>query len=394
MKRGTAVWFLVALLAMALVVAGCGGKQGQESGSKAQEPIKIGVIAPLTGPLQFEGQQQVNGVRMAVEEANKAGGILGGRLITVVAEDGKGEPTESVSAAEKLIVRDKVSVLQGAHMTTATKAVMPLLEKYGVAMVEAIASVPDLTEGQLPGQKYFFRVNPHAGMECGAFARFMVEKLGVKKLAMLVRNDDWGRANVKLYEGELGKRGCQVVAVEYYTSGETNFLPQLTRIKGANPDALFLIAQAQDGAMIVKQAKEIKLDKPITGAGAFASDTFVSLAKEAANGVYGVVTYAPSVKTPANERFVQAYQAAYPKMPLPDKYAAMPYLAGKIIIKAIEKAGSTDPAKVRDALEQVSIEDGLTGPIVFDEKHQAHPNIYVTVIENGTAKIVEELPTK
>ncbi|HHY94827.1 MAG TPA: ABC transporter substrate-binding protein [Firmicutes bacterium] len=384
---------LVSIMVVGLLLSGCGAKSGGEGANQSQEPIKIGVIAPLTGPLQFEGQQQVNGVRMAVDEVNKAGGILGGRMITVVEEDGKGEPTESVSAAEKLIVRDKVVALQGAHMSTATKAVMPVLEKYGVPMVTAISTIPDLTEGNLPGQKYLFRVVPHVGMVCSAFTSFLTNNLNIKKLAMIVRNDDWGRSNVKMYQDEFQKQGGEVVAVEYYTSGETNFLPQLTAIKGKNPDALFLVAQSQDGAMICKQAKEVNFGKPIVGVGAFSSDTFIGLAKDAANGVYGEAEYVDMIDTPANKAFVEAYKSRYPKMPTPDKYAAMPYIATKAIIKAIELAGSTEPAKVRDALEKVSF-DGLTGQIAFDQKHQAHPNVYVTVIQNQVAELVETVPTK
>lgn len=379
---------LVILLAAIPALAGCSKKED------AKAPIKIGVIAPLTGSLQFEGQQQLNGVQMAVNEVNKAGGILGGRLITVVAEDGKGEATESVSAAEKLITRDKVSIIQGAHMTTATKAVMPILEKYGVAMVEAIASVPDLTEGNLPGQKFLYRVNPHAGMEVNSMAKFLAENLKVKKLAMLVRNDDWGRTNVKLYTDAMTKLGSTVVATEYYNGGETNFLPQLTSIKNKGADGLFLIGQAQDGGMIVKQAQEVKLDKPIAGAGAFSSDTFIQLAKEAANGVYGVVPYASTVDNAANKAFVKAYTDAYPKMPAPDKYAAMPYMAAKAMIKAIELANSTDPAKVKAALDKVSLDNGVTGAIAFDTQHQAHPDIYITVIENQKVKIIASMKTK
>ena len=370
------------------VLAGCSKKED------AKAPIKIGVIAPLTGSLQFEGSQQLNGVQMAVAEANKAGGILGGRLITVIAEDGKGEATESVSAAEKLITRDKVSIIQGAHMTTATKAVMPILEKYGVAMVEAIASVPDLTEGNLPGQKFLYRVNPHAGMEVSSMSKYLADNLKIKKLALLVRNDDWGRTNVTLYTAAMAKLGSSVVATEYYNGGETNFLSQLTSIKNKGADGLFLIGQAQDGGMIIKQAQEVKWDKPIAGAGAFSSDTFVQLAKESANGIFGVVPYASSVDNAANKAFTNAYKAAYPKLPAPDKYAAMPYMAAKAMIKAIELAGSTDPAKVKAALDKVKLDTGVTGPIEFDTQHQAHPDIYITVIENQKVKIISGMKTK
>ena len=383
--RWTAALVIVALI-VTVVAAGCAKKED------ASEPIKIGVIAPLTGTLQFEGQQQLNGVKMAVDEVNKAGGI-NGRLITVIAEDSKGNATDAASAAEKLITKDKVTILQGAHMTTLTKAVMPILQKYGVAMVESVASVPELTDGSLPGSDYLYRVNPHAGMEAASFATFLYNNLGIKKLAMLVLNDDWGHTNVKLYTDAYQKFGGSIVSTDYYTTGETNFLPVLTKIKNSDADGLFLIAQAQDAAMIVKQAREIKYDKKIAGAGAFASDTFIQLAGKDADGIYGVVPYAATVDNPVNKAFVDAYKAAYPKMPTPDKYAAMSYMAGKVMLAAIQAAGSSDPAKVKAALDKVSVE-GVTGTTAFDEHHQAHTDIYITVIDNGAIKIVQAIPTK
>jgi len=384
--RWMAVVMLLVLVAT-VVVAGCAKKE-----TATDEPIKIGVIAPLTGTLQFEGSQQLNGVKMAVDEINKNGGI-NGRLITVVAEDSKGNATDAASAAEKLITKDKVAIIQGAHMTTLTKAVMPILEKYGVAMVESVASVPVLTDGSLPGSAYLYRVNPHAGMEAASFAKFLFDTQGIKKLAMLVLNDDWGHTNVTLYTTAYQQMGGEVVSTDYYATGETNFLPTLTKIKNSGADGLFLIAQAQDAAMIVKQAREVQYAKKIAGAGAFASATFVQLAGADANGIYGVVPYASAVDNPTNAAFVAAYAAAYPKMPTPDKYAAMSYTAGKVMMAALQSAGSDDPAKVKAALDTVSV-DGVTGTTSFDANHQAHTDIYITVIDNGKIKIQLAIPTK
>jgi len=191
----------------------------------------------------------------------------------------------------------------------------------------------------------------------------------------------------------LEKRGGSTVALELYTMGETNFLPQLTRIKAGSPDALFIVAGSQDASMIVKQAKEVGLNKPIVGLGALASDTFIKLAKEAAEGVYSLSQYLDVIDSPENKAFVDAYRQRYPKMPLPDKYAWGSYTSIKVIIKAIEQAGSTDPEKIRQALEKVAY-DGITGKIEFDQKHQAYPDVFVTVVENGRPKVIQRISTR
>jgi branched-chain amino acid transport system substrate-binding protein len=382
---------LLVVMAIALIVtslAGCSGKK-----QPTDEAIKIGMIAPMTGPQQFEGQTEVNAVKMAVDEVNKAGGILGGRMITLISEDDMAKPADGVSAIEKLITKDKVVAIQGAQWSSVSKAIMPVLEKYGVPAVTAISTAPDITEGTLPGKDWIFRVIPHDGLVAGSFANFLKNTLKASKVDVLAVNDDWGRQSTAAIKTEFEKLGGTLPVIEYYTGGETNFLPQLTKIKNDKPDALFLVAQSQDGSMIVKQLKELGWKVPVAGLGAFASDTFISLAKDAAEGVYSLAQYADGVDTAGNKAFVDAWKARYPKSLLPDKYAWGPYTATKVIIKAIEKAGSTDPKKIQEALKTVTY-DGITGQIAFDQKHQAHPDVYITQVKNGKAVVVNAVPTK
>lgn len=369
-----------------IIVTAAAPEQAEEG------PIKIGIIAPLTGPQQFEGQLEVNSAKMAVDEINAAGGLLG-RPVTLLIEDTQNQPAVAVSSLEKLISKDKIVALQGAQWSSETKAIMPTLEKYGVPAVTAISTAPDITEGDLPGKKWIFRVIPHDGMAAAAIATFLSEELGAKTIAFLVKNDDWGRQASAVIQSEFEKGGGKILTTEYFEGGETNFLPQATKIMGLNPDAVVLAAQAQDGSMIVKQFKEIGLDKKVVGLGAFASGTFVNLAGEAAEGVYGVVQYSDAIDSPENKAFVEEWMKRYPQSGLPDKYAWGPYTATKAIFEAIKIANSTDPAKIRDALEQVSFQ-GLTGEIKFDEKHQAHPDVYITEIQDGKAVFLTSVKTQ
>lgn len=357
-----------------------------------EEPIKIGIIAPLTGPQQFEGQLEVNSVKMAVDEINAEGGLLG-RTVTLLIEDTQNQPAVAVSSLEKLIAKDKVVALQGAQWSSETKAIMPTLEKYGVPAVTAISTAPDITEGDLPGKNWTFRVIPHDGLVAGAVGTFLSEELSAKTIAFLVKNDDWGRQASEVIQKAFESGGGTVVALEYFEGGETNFLPQATKIMGLNPDAVVLAAQAQDGSMIVKQFQEIGFDKPLVGLGAFASGTFVDLAKDAAEGVYGIVQYSDAIDSPENKAFVESWTTRYPQSGLPDKFAWGPYTATKAIFEAIKAANSTDPAAIRDALETVSFQ-GLTGEIKFDENHQAHPDVYITQIQDGKAVTLTSVKTQ
>lgn len=362
-----------------------------DASAKNNEPIVIGFIAPLTGAQQFEGQLEMQSAKMAVDEINAAGGLLG-RPVTLIVEDTQNQPAVAVSSLEKLIAKDKIVALQGAQWSSETKAVMPTLEKYGVPAVTAISTAADITEGDLPGKDWIFRVIPHDGMSAGAVATFLKDTLSAKSIAFLVKNDDFGRQASAIIQTEFEKVGGEVLSLEYFEGGETNFLPQATKIKELNPDAVVLAAQAQDGSMITKQFKEVGLDKPIVGLGAFASGTFIDLAGDSAEGVYGVVQYSDAIDTPENKAFVEAWIARNPKSGA-DKYSWGPYTATKAILEAIKLANSTDPTAIRDALEKIQFQ-GLTGEIKFDEKHQAHPDVYITQVKDGKAVLLTAVKTQ
>jgi len=387
MSKSKLLYVVLAATLILALVAGCAPQQQAETG-----PIVIGVIAPLTGAQQFEGQLEVNAVKMAVDEVNAAGGVLG-RQVSLVMEDTQNLPATAVSSLEKLISKDKIVALQGAQWSSETKAIMPTLEKYGIPAVTAISTAPDITEGDLPGKKWTFRVIPHDGMAAAAVGTFLSRDLSAKTIAFLAKNDDFGRQASAVIQSEFEKTGGKVVALEFFEGGETNFLPQATKIMGLNPDAVVLAAQAQDGSMIVKQFKEIGFDKEIVGVGAFASATFVELAGDAAEGVYGIVQYADAVDSPENKAFVEAWKARFPEGKQPDKFSWGPYIATKAIFEAIKLADSTDPAKIRDAMAKVSFV-GPTGEIKFDEKNQAHPDVYITQIQGGKAVLLTTVNTK
>ena len=297
-----------------------------------------------------------------------------------------GKPAESLSAFEKLVNNNKVVAISGPLFSSNTKAVMTALDKYEIPLVTGGSTAPDITEEKLPGQKWLFRVIPHDGLVQDATSRFIFDDLKARKIAMLAVNDDWGRQSTQLIGDSLAKRGAKVIPTEFYSVGQSNYLPQLTKITGLNPDVLFLVGSSQDGSVIVRQAKEIGYKKAIFGLGAFASNVFIDLAREAGEGVYSAVQYVDTIDTPQNKAFVAEYKKLYPNMPAPSKYVWGSYTATMVLLQAINQAGTTDPKKVVDALAHIKYK-GVTGDVAFDAKHQAHPDLYITVIRNGRAVI-------
>ena len=356
----------------------------------AAEPIKIGVIYPLSGPIAYDGQSVVNGAKLAAEEINKKGGLLGGRPIELAIEDGQGLPAVSVTAAEKLINRDNVVALMGCLRSSASLAVQPIAEKNKVPMMSVISSAPKLTEG---GFKYYFRNTPKEYMLVDVGARYLISKLGIKKVSFLGPNDEWGRAGLEAWTDMMKKNGGQVVSADLFMTGETNYQPYLTKIKSMKPDAMAVQAETLDASMIFKQAKEMGLDIIKIGSGALASQKFMELAKEAAEGVYATVPWVHTYNTPENKAFTEAYAKKFPDRGIPDKYGVAGYDGIYVFAAAITKAGKADRESIRNGMTMVDWK-GLQGPMKFDAKGQSHPLAFVTQNKGGVPVVMGYMETK
>jgi branched-chain amino acid transport system substrate-binding protein len=347
----------------------------------AQDTIKIGVIQPLTGSVAYNGTTDVNGAKLAVEERNAKGGVLG-KKIELVVEDGVCNPAKSVNAAEKLIQRDKVPVLSGAFCSSATAAVMPVAENYKIPLVTGVSSAADLTE---KGNKWFFRATETDALLAKSFASILVEQLKLKKVAYIGVNDDWGRGGVEQFEKQMTALGATTVMKDYFDHGTTDFYTLLTKLKSSGADGVFVAAETQDGSILVKQKAELGLKVKMFGVGSWATADFIKLTGAAGEGIYAAVPYAATMTTPKNKAFVDAYEAKYKEMP--GKYSAAGYNAINIIVDAIARAGSAEPEKIREALTKTSYE-GPNGHFEFDAKNQAHGFSVVLVQLQGGKPVV------
>jgi branched-chain amino acid transport system substrate-binding protein len=352
----------------------------------AAETIAIGLIAPISGSVALDGQQEVAGARFAVEQANKAGGV-NGKQIELFVEDGECKPATSTAAAEKLITRNEVVALAGAFCSSATKAVQPISAKYGVPFVNGISADPSLTD---PLRPWFFRTKIHNGLRAKYFSKFIADAR-VKKLAALAVDDDFGRSAVSSFTPILKDLGIEFVLVRYFKHGEVNYISLLNAAKEAGADAFFLVGEVQDGALIMKQYHQLGLKLPVMAMGSFNTPEFFNVAGANADGVYNAEVWGNDVAYPAAKAFAKDWQATHNNA-YPGLYAMSGYVEASTIIQGLAKAGEPNRAKLKAALETL-VWDSPIGPIKFDANHQAYTQMFVTKNENGKGVVVKVFDT-
>lgn len=382
---------LVVLFALSLIVSGCGAQQSASSGGdQNKNPITIGVIQPLSGPVAQSGQNVVWGAEYAVKMINQDGGI-NGRQLQLKVYDSKNDPAEAVNVANKLINNDNVKVIMGAWGSSPTLAVLPVTEQAGIPLVVETASSPKVTES---GYKYVFRITPTSDQEAAAVQDALISKVGVKKAAIIAVNNDWGKGGAAAYSNVLKAKGAQVVDTEFVADSATDFYPELTKIKDSGADTIIINSEVSQISLLVKQIRELKLtQKILTTGGSNFSDAVLSLAKGAAEGMYSVqqnVVWIPDM-APNKDRakkFVDSWNG--------DKKPHDGILEGAkgfdgiyTIAEAIKKAGTSDDSqKIQQGLKGVQF-DGIGQSVKFDDKGQSQIKCYLVQVVNGKTELVK-----
>jgi branched-chain amino acid transport system substrate-binding protein len=359
------------------------------SGVLAQSTIKIGLVQPLTGAFAAAGTDVVNGAKIAADEINAKGGVLG-KKIELIVEDTKSNPTEAASVTEKLIVRDKISVLMGASASTATLAVMPKLMEYKVPMLVETSSSSKITTA---GNPYIFRIAPPSEVEAAMFDK-MVKKIGIKKADFLVVNNDWGLGTAAEFSKVLKQNGVAVGLVERMDQGAQDMNAQLVKLKASDADTLFVTTAVEQLSLVLKQASALGLHtRIITTGGSQNPDQLVINAGKAADGSMHLVFFAPwSPETSPDPVAAEAFVGEWKKENLPFgglTSSFRGYDGIRTIVEAVRIAGKPEPEAIRAAFWKVNIV-GLNGPIKFEkngpsgqESGQSTPNVYLVKIDNG-----------
>lgn len=364
------------LLVAALVMTGCGDSSTKD--------LKIGVVYELTGNTASFGTSASNGAKLAFKEINAKGGVLGKQIMPVVA-DNKGEPSESSNAMTKVITQDKVIAVTGFTTSSNAIAASTVAEANKIPFVAAAATNPKVTIDEKTGKvkENTFRVcfiDPFQGT---VGANFAIQSLKVKKVAIMVDNSsDYSKGLAKFFKDAFTKESGQIVAEEAYLQKDQDFKTILTKIKSANPEMIYVPGYYEEAGKIIKQARELGITVPVVGGDGWDSPKLVDIGGAAAlNNTYFTNHYSVEDTSPASKAFVEAYKKEYGQVP--DAMAVLGYDAAYVLVDAIKRANSAEPAKIREALAATKGYKGVTGDLTLNDAHDAVKSAVIIEMKEG-----------
>ncbi len=378
------------------LIAVCGIIGVATANSHAGEDVPIGVNMPLTGPFAASGTYVTDGARIAIDEINAGGGVLGGRLLKLIVEDNKSNPTEAASVTEKLIVRDEVPVILGAWGSSLTLAAMPKLMQYQVPMVVETSGANKITES---GNPFVFRIAATQVIEAAGFEE-KLDQFPMKKVDFLAINNDWGLNTVNQFGKMLKEHSIEVGNIELMDQAAQDMSAQLSKLKSSDADTLIVTTAVEQLTLVLKQAAALGINKQIiTTGGSQNPDQLVAQAGSAAENTVHLVFFAPwdpdSTAFPAKTRsFIEAWKTkGFDFAGLTESFRG--YDGIQVIAAAIEKAGSAEPEAIRKALWDTEV-DALNGSVSFDksgpegsESAQSRPNVYFAKIAAGKIEVLK-----
>ena len=360
--------------------AGCGGdKKAASSSAKAAsgDTVKFGFVTAYTGPGAAYGQAEKEGAELAVEEINKDPKTK--MKIDLVTYDSKLNKAEANNAFKRLIEQDKVLAIQGPMTSGEIFAAGPIAQQAKVAVFGTSTTAPKVTDiGD-----YIFRNAIPGKLAIPTTVKKAHDKLGFKKVAVMYsNNNDQMVGENEIYQQTFKDMGIDVVATETFADKDTDFSAQLTKIQAANPDVICIAGFYQEGALIVKKAREMGMNQPIIGNNGFNSPAYIQQAGDAANGTLVATPWNPERKTDKAQNFRKAFVAKYGHEP--DQFAAQAYDAMYVIHQAVEQSGTTtDRKKFRDTLANIKNFEGATGKFEFDQNRDPKMDLDVLEVKDG-----------
>lgn len=348
--------------------------------------IRIGYYGDLSGPTFNFGTSAKNGVLMAVDEINQAGGI-NGRKLDVVIEDDQGRAEMAVERVSKLIESDKVVAVIAGGTSGNSRAAAPKAQVAKVPLVCPSSTDPAVTQiGD-----YIFRTCFIDAFQGEVMARFAANTLKAKKAAILLDfNSSYSRGLADFFELGFSRLGGQIVGKQSYTQGDRDFRGQLILIHGAAPEVIFIPGYYGDVALIAKQARQFNIDQPLLGGDGWDAPELWDLAGDALNGSYISSHYSVEDNSPVVQQFVHEYKQRYGNL-VPDAHAALAYDAMRVLADAIQRAASTEGSKLRDALSQTKGFSGVTGVISINADRNAVKPAVVLKLQDGRNQYQETI---
>ncbi len=350
--------------------------------SESQNEIKIGLNYELSGAAASYGQDTLNGVLMAIDEINAAGGVLG-KQITYVKLDNKTDPAESTSAATRLATKENVSIILGPATTGATKASIPVADKNKVPLISASATADDVTVDAKGVKEYAYRICFNDSFQGTVMANFATKNLNAKNAVVLMDNSsDYGKGLAKTFTETFTKNGGTIAAQEAFVKDEKDFNAILTKIKDKTFDILLIAGYYNEAGLIIKQARALGIDKPVLGGDGLDSPVLGELAgKTALNKVYFSNHYSSLDKDPLIVKFMEEFKSKNNKDP--NAFNALGYDLGYFAADAIKRANSSEPTKIKEALDNTTEFKGVTGKFSIDKNHNPVKTAVVIELKDG-----------
>jgi branched-chain amino acid transport system substrate-binding protein len=375
-----------AVLALILVSA-CSGKEASKPSTESKDggksgavTVKVGVISWLTGAGAGYGEAITNGLKLANKEINAEGKVK----IELLTEDSAGKQEQALSAAQKLMNSENVSVIIGPTLSTEMKVVGPEADLNGVPIIGTSTTadgIPQIGD-------YVFRNSIPETVAIPASVKKAVEAFDVKKVAILYGNDDvFTKSGYDTMKKVAEDMGLEILTTETFQKGQADYNAQLTKIKGTNPDLILCSALYNEGAVIMNQARKMGITVPFVGGNGFNSPEVIKIAGDSANGLIVATPWFGGKQDEKVQGFVEKYKAEYGKEP--DQFAAQAYDALYILAAAIEKAGSDDRDAIRDALAETKGFEGILGEMSFDEEGDIVMEPTVLTIKDGSFQLFE-----
>ena len=364
---------LILVLSTSLVLS-CTRKNNNE--------IVVGQYGSMTGSEATFGQSTDEGVRLAFDEVNAAGGVKG-KKIKLVTMDDQGKSEDAAAVVTRLIEQDKVVALIGEVASSRSLAAGPIAQGKKIPMVSPSSTNLKVTEVG----DYIFRVCFVDPFQGAVMAKFAATNLKAKKVAILRdMKSDYSVGLSDVFTEKFKQLGGEIVADEKYQSGDVDFKGELTKLKSTNPDAIYVPGYYTEVGLIARQARELGIKAPLMGGDGWDSSKLSEIGQEAINGGYFSNHYSNESKDPVAVDFMTKFKAKYNKMP--DGLSAMGYDAAKVLVKAMENGSEVTSKSIRDELAKIKDYPGVTGKITIDEKRNATKSAVVVQVQGTANKYV------
>lgn len=379
MKRKRFILMIAVVFVLSLVLSACSSKSSSSKGSSSNSnEIVIGAVLPITGDVPTFGKSTKNGIELAVEQYNNAGGI-NGKKIKLVVQDDENKPESGVAALQKLVDENHVVGILGSVASKVTLAMAPVATQYKIPMVTGSSTNTKVTS--LAGNEFAFRacfIDPFQGK---VIAKYSFDTLKAKTAAVIYDvGNDYAVGLAENFKSSFEAAGGKVLTMQTYNAGDQDFNAQLTNIKKLSPDVLIMTDYYQTVGLIAKQARQLGIKSTFLGGDGWDSPDLVKIAGDAINGGYFSNHYSSDDTSTEVVQFLKDYKAKYNETP--DALAALGYDAAKMLFEAIKNAKSTDGEAIRQALLKTDL-TSVTGHIKLDANRDPIKPAVMIKIENG-----------